>query len=243
MQEYIPYCYLIGWSFLNKWYYGSEYSQKTKIANPNNLFNRDSRYCYTTSSKEVQQLIELHGYPNVVNIRKRFTDSRTCREWEHKVLRRLKVIHSEKWINKTNNKGVSLECITNIPKSDSHREKIQRAARDRDYTGANNPNYGNPNGRSGIPSFFKGKKHTAKTKQKISDSVSGANNGMFGVHRIGKNAPNYGNKHSDASKAKMRKPRKNTTGMQNKMYITDGNINKKVDKDSAIPVGFRKGRC
>lgn len=245
MQEYIPYCYLIGWTNLNKWYYGSEYSQKTKIANPSNLFNNMSPYSYKTSSKEVQRIIEQHGVPDVISIRKTFKTSQECRAWEHKVLRRMDVIHSEKWINKTNNKGISLECIVNVPKSAEHKRKIQAAARQRDYNGTNNPNYGKKHSieaRQKISHASRMKRHSESTKQQISLSVTGEKNGMYGVHRHGSDAPHFGRKHNDEAKLKMSRPRKSTAGMQNKMYITDGVINKKIDKNTAIPAGFRKGR-
>lgn len=102
MNIYIPYTYLIGWSKHNLWYYGCQYGQH---ANPANLWNP-----YKTSSRYVEDVIDLYGDPDIIKIRKTFKDEKTCRLWEHKVLRRLKVIHTDKWLNKTDNIAISPEC-------------------------------------------------------------------------------------------------------------------------------------
>lgn len=98
---FIPYTYLIGWSKFNYWYYGVEYSQRQKIANPSNLFT-----IYFTSSKYVSMARTLFGDPDIIQIRKTFKTSIAARNWEHKVLRRLKVSQNPKWINVTDNKAI-----------------------------------------------------------------------------------------------------------------------------------------
>lgn len=90
---YIPYTYLIGWSSLNLWYYGVRTKEN---CTPNDLWKE-----YFTSSKRVTELRKLHGEPDVIQIRKTFTKRREAMEWEIKVLRRLNVRHSIKWINLT----------------------------------------------------------------------------------------------------------------------------------------------
>jgi hypothetical protein len=45
---YLPYTYLIGWSKLNLWYYGSQYGKK---AHPSNLWRT-----YFTSLEEVNKI-------------------------------------------------------------------------------------------------------------------------------------------------------------------------------------------
>jgi hypothetical protein len=97
-----PYTYLIGWSELDIWYYGSQYGRK---ANPSNLW-----VTYFTSSKHVKKFREKYGEPDVKEIRKTFpNDSEAAREWEYKVLHRLKAKQKEKFLNKTNSKGISNE--------------------------------------------------------------------------------------------------------------------------------------
>lgn len=91
---HIPYTYLIGWSELNLYYYGSQYSKK---CNPNNLFNT-----YFTSSKTVHNLIKTHGLPDIIEIRKVFTTKDSALIHEHKVLRRLNAKNRKDFLNKSN---------------------------------------------------------------------------------------------------------------------------------------------
>jgi len=63
----VPYTYLIGWSTLNKWYYGVRYSKR---CNPNDLWVK-----YFTSSKLVKQFRNKFGEPDVVEVRKIFNNS------------------------------------------------------------------------------------------------------------------------------------------------------------------------
>ena len=91
----IPYTYLIGWSFYNKFYYGVRYS---KHCHPSDLWRT-----YFTSSKYVKQFREENGEPDIIQIRKIFNNSISARIYENKILKRLNVIHSSKWLNKTDN--------------------------------------------------------------------------------------------------------------------------------------------
>lgn len=91
-----PYTYLIGWSKLNKWYYGV---QCKKNCHPNNLWKT-----YFTSSKHVKLYREYNGEPDIIIIKKIFDNIDKARNWEHKVLRRLKARQSNKWLNKSDTK-------------------------------------------------------------------------------------------------------------------------------------------
>ncbi|MFA6198816.1 MAG: hypothetical protein WC679_00165 [Bacteroidales bacterium] len=59
-----PYTYLIGWSTMNKFYYGVQYNKK---ANPDDLWKS-----YFTSSKIVQQFRKEFGEPDIIQFRKVF---------------------------------------------------------------------------------------------------------------------------------------------------------------------------
>lgn len=133
--EYIPYCYLIGWSELNVWYYGCEYGEKSKIANPRNLW-----VSYFTSSKYVKTFIKQHGNPDIIEIRKTFETKEQTIIWESKVLTRMNVIYKENWLNRTNNKAIinspetqakigqkNSKYFTGRPKTKEHREKLSAA--------------------------------------------------------------------------------------------------------------------
>jgi len=98
----IPYTYLIGWSWLNIWYYGR---RTAKGCHPDDLW-----VSYWTSSHEVERYRELHGEPDIIIIKKTFESHETdkCVLWEHKVLRRLDAKKHPKMLNKHNG-GVKLD--------------------------------------------------------------------------------------------------------------------------------------
>lgn len=89
-----PYTYLIGWPELNTWYYGVRYAEGCSPA--------DLWVTYFTSSVYVDEFVKTHGAPTHRQIRKIFTQDNipTAKLWEHKVLRRMKVVKKEQWLNK-----------------------------------------------------------------------------------------------------------------------------------------------
>lgn len=87
-----PYTYLIGWTHLNKYYYGVRFAINCK---PSDLW-----ISYFTSSKTVSVLREQEGEPDLIQIRKTFDCKTNAINWEEKVLRRMKVLKEEKWLNK-----------------------------------------------------------------------------------------------------------------------------------------------
>jgi len=91
----IPYTYLIGWSKCNKWYYGVRYS---KHCHPVDLWVK-----YFTSSKAVKNLRLTNGDPDVIEIRRTFTNTKDAKRWEDKVLARLKVYKKDYWLNQSTN--------------------------------------------------------------------------------------------------------------------------------------------
>lgn len=93
MTIYQPYTYLIGWSKLNRWYYGVRFA---KNCNPTDLW-----VTYFTSSKHVKAFRIEHGEPDVIEIRRVFTNAEQAGNWERKVLLRINAAYAEKWINKS----------------------------------------------------------------------------------------------------------------------------------------------
>lgn len=157
----MPYAYLIGWSKYNRFYYGIRFAKNCNTA--------DLWVTYFTSSKYVKEFRRIHGEPDIVQIRKEFNDIETARMWEHKVLRRLRVVNNEKWINKTDN--ISFE-----PRTGSKNPKL--SALNKLKVGPNNP--------------FYGKKHVEGFK-------AGSNNAMYGIKgsqhpRYGKEGASMGKK-------------------------------------------------
>ena len=94
-----PYTYLVGWPEHNIWYYGVRYSQD---CSPSDLWNP-----YKTSSAHVKKFIADNGEPTVIKVRKVFDNESSARLWEHRVLKRLKVVGDPRWLNKTDNKSIA----------------------------------------------------------------------------------------------------------------------------------------
>lgn len=101
VSDRIPYTYLIGWSIHNKWYYGVRYG---KACAPEDLWTT-----YFTSSKYVCKFRELNGEPDIIQIKKTFTCISQAMQYEHKILKRLGVIHKECWLNEHNGTSPSPE--------------------------------------------------------------------------------------------------------------------------------------
>jgi len=95
-KKHTPYTYLIGWSWLDIWYYGR---RTRKGCHPDDLWVK-----YWTSSLEVERLRKLHGEPDIIIIKKTFgpDETKLCAKWEHKVLRRLDAARHPKMLNKRN---------------------------------------------------------------------------------------------------------------------------------------------
>lgn len=105
MHIYTSYTYLIGWSHLNKWYYGVRYAKR---CHPTELW-----VTYFTSSKHVKLFRKKHGEPDIIQVRETFDDHIKALSWEEKVLRRMNVARESKWLNVTHNRGFPL--ISELP--------------------------------------------------------------------------------------------------------------------------------
>ena len=60
---------------------------------------------YFTSSVHVDIQRWLYGEPDVIEVRRIFQTKDEARDWEIKVLKRMKVVKSKQWLNKTDRKG------------------------------------------------------------------------------------------------------------------------------------------
>lgn len=92
VNDRLPYTYLIGWTKLNKWYYGVRFARN---CHPDDLWKK-----YFTSSIDVKHLYSIYGNPDVIQVRKTFSSIDAARNWEHKVLVKLNVVKDDKWLNK-----------------------------------------------------------------------------------------------------------------------------------------------
>jgi len=103
-QKTIPYCYLIGWSLLGKYYYGVKFG---KGSDPDTFWKK-----YFTSSRIVKQYRLKYGEPDIIQIRKVFSESNydsielaqdAAVKYEQKVLKRAKLIENENFLNCSSN--------------------------------------------------------------------------------------------------------------------------------------------
>jgi hypothetical protein len=151
---------LIGWKDQQKYYYGVRYAK--------NCFPGDFWIKYFTSSPAVTAMRFEHGDPDIIQIRKTFSTREQARQWETRVLTRMKVVVREDFLNKNdapappiNDRIMTAETKEKIgsanrgkPKSESHKQKI-REARARQV-----------NTRKGIPT-------SEETKQKLREANLG----------------------------------------------------------------------
>jgi hypothetical protein len=107
--DHRPYTYLIGWPSLNRWYYGVRYSKKCA---PEDLW-----VSYFTSSRLVKKFVAQHGDPTVREVRKTFASIKHAQHWESRVLKKLKVVTDEKWINGHDTKAFD---PASVPYGDAH---------------------------------------------------------------------------------------------------------------------------
>lgn len=95
-KQHKPYTYLLKCLADNTFYYGVKFERGCR---PEEFWLQ-----YETSSKEVKRKIEEYGKDAFsFEIRKTFDDAEKARLWENKVLRRMKVIERDDFMNKTDN--------------------------------------------------------------------------------------------------------------------------------------------
>jgi hypothetical protein len=113
MTIYSPYTYLIGWSKLDKWYYGVRFAKKSYCLYESGCHPDELWVTYFTSSETVDLYRKTYGEPDVVEVRKRFNIKESAIEWENKVLKRIGAANNLRFLNKTENKSFphSIECI------------------------------------------------------------------------------------------------------------------------------------
>lgn len=93
----VPYTYLIGWSKLGIYYYGRQTRQD---CHPDQFWKS-----YFTSSDYVEEFRQLHGEPDIQQIRQRFHGKdrvQRCVQWEERFLDRVNAVKSNHWLNKAN---------------------------------------------------------------------------------------------------------------------------------------------
>lgn len=104
MTIYSPYTYLLKHVPTNTYYYGVRWKNVRLSRSP----EEDFWIYYFTTSKRVHKIIEQYGKESFLfEIRRTFESAHTAREWESKVLRRMRVLDKPHlWLNRTNNKAI-----------------------------------------------------------------------------------------------------------------------------------------
>lgn len=87
----VAYTYLIGWTVLDRYYYGVRYAAG---CNTNELWVK-----YFTSSDIVKTFRKIHGEPDLIQVRKVFEDGNKAMSWEANVLKRMKVVNDPRFLN------------------------------------------------------------------------------------------------------------------------------------------------
>ena len=216
--QYTPYTYLVGWSTLDRWYYGVEYSNHTgKVANPSNLWTT-----YFGTSKHLSEFRRINGEPDVIQVRKTFLTKEAACNWESKVLKRMNVIRDARWLNKTDNKGIVLDKF-----EDEHKKKISIAQKESWKRRLADPNFIHPaKGREG-----------RKWTQEEKDTASSLRKGV-------KKPAGFSEKLSEAHKGKKKTPEHIAAlaiAQRNLNTITNGTITTRINKELPIPEGFWVG--
>ncbi len=173
-----PYTYLLKHIPTNSYYYGCRYA---KNCHPNDFW-----VTYNTSSKHVKKLVEDFGLDSFVfEIRKVFDDVNKCREWEHKVLRRIGAKDREDFINKSDNKSVSLESAliglksrTPTAKFLSHITSLGLSNRGRRFSDEINKKKGNPGNKNSL-----GRVESEETRMKKRNSKLGKPSNAVGNYQ------------------------------------------------------------
>jgi hypothetical protein len=165
----IPFTYLVKHVPTNRYYYGVKYK---KGCHPNDLWTK-----YFTSSKKVKGLIRKYGKKSFIfEIRKTFKTAQQAVNWEYKVLKRMKVIHRDDFLNQSDNQRIDSKLLSKIRK------------------GKGNPMYGKKltkehirkiidslvNRYKKMPHHSIGRKTSLKQKRFLSKLNSGKKNPMYG---------------------------------------------------------------
>ena len=123
---YTPYTYLIGWSHLNKFYYGVRYA---KGCHPTEFWVK-----YHTSSKVVKEYRSKYGEPDIIEIRREFDDTDKARLWESSVLKRMSAKDDVRFLNQTDNISIKLNKEHyNTMFTKDVRHKMSESAKKRGY--------------------------------------------------------------------------------------------------------------
>jgi hypothetical protein len=187
-----PYTYLIKFKPTGQCYYGSRFKNVRLGINPED----DLMINYPTSSKYIRSLIDEHGLDAFEwEVRKTFDTPEQATNWESRVLKRCRVLESDKWLNQNVAGHIVLtedgrqkisEYHKDKPKSKEHKKKLSESqkGKPKKSTVYQSPEYRSLMSKlkSGSNNPMYGKHHSEETKAKIgelmSERIRGDNNPM-----------------------------------------------------------------
>jgi hypothetical protein len=152
-QTYMPYCYLIGWTKYNKYYYGTRYAEDSKCLYESGCHPDDLWVTYYTSSEYVSKMRQQYGEPDIIKIRKTFTNKESALKWENKVIIRIGAVQSSKWLNKCSSSAILMDGVV--------RDKIKRGNMGKTQTAESRAKISKTRLERNI-------KHTTETKTRLS---------------------------------------------------------------------------
>lgn len=179
----MAYTYILKCNVTEEFYYGCRYA---KNSTPDDFW-----VSYFTSSKYVKELLIKYGKESFsYQIRKISDNNGIIQNWEHKVLRRLKVIDRADFLNRTDNKSISSEdsakgAKNRLPLSTEDREKLGERMRKLNSGRKRTEEWKIAHSklmmeRQKDGGFKLGKKEDINTRKKKSNSKLGKSSGMLG---------------------------------------------------------------
>ena len=215
-----PYTYLVKFKPTGQCYYGARFKNVRLGINPED----DLMIKYPTSSNDINNLILQYGLEAFEwEVRRTFDTPEQATAWETRVLKRCKVLESNKWFNgniagyiiptEESRKKIS-DYHKDKPKSEDHKQKLSKSQK-------------------GKPKNYV---QTEEHKRKNSLANSGKNNPMYGpctteraanisAAKKGKPAKNKGVPMSEEQKAKIR-----ATKAANPTKMSAESIAKRLEK-------------
>lgn len=211
----MSYTYLIGWSKLDKWYYGVRYA---KNCSPSDLW-----VTYFTSSKYVKEFREENGEPDIIQVRQIFKDDKLAIRCEDKVIRTLKLYSNERFLNKSYSGSIyydedvrkKMSDHAKKPRSEKYKEQRSITMKKLWLEGVynNRPPQTNEHKRKnseankGRENWNKGLELSEEHKNNIGNGVKNSKKYQEAKAKIdfnGDKNPMFGRKHSEETKQKMR---------------------------------------
>jgi hypothetical protein len=161
----VAYTYLLGWSDQNKFYYGVRFA---KGCHPNDIWKT-----YFTSSKHVKSFAEKYGPPDIIQIRKSFSEAKDAIAWEEKLLKRINAAQNPLFLNRANGKAIPLEYSVNYGKrniSEQGRKRISETSKKTrlEYGRTLESRIKQSKTLMGENNHFHGKSHSLETREKMS---------------------------------------------------------------------------